>query len=149
MKLLLDTHVALWALAEPQRLPPELRQRLSDPAHEVMVSIVSVWEVAIKHSIVRPDGQRKLGVSSGVVLEWLEKTGFGVLAVSPQHCVQVDALPWEEGSTGRRFHGDPFDRMLLAQALVEPIRLVTADPQIAAYLPEAAGVIEKIEARPR
>ena len=85
MKLLIDTHVALWALAEPKRLPRALAERLRDGNNEVLVSVVSLWEVAIKQSIVRPDGRRKLGIAPGEMLGWLEKTGFGVLAVKPEH----------------------------------------------------------------
>lgn len=147
MKLLLDTHVALWALAEPQRLPPGLAERLRDGNHEVMVSIVSLWEVAIKHSIVRPDGRRKLGVAPTELLDWINKTGFDVLVVTSAHCMQVDVLPYRTDPVSGRAHGDPFDRMLVAQALSEPMRLVTADALIALHMPDAAGLIEKIEAK--
>lgn len=144
MKLLLDTHVALWALAEPQRLPREVADRLRDPKNEVRVSVVSLWEIAIKHSLVYADGRRKLDVASREMLDWLTETGFEVLAVAPAHCVQLDALPYRADPASGRLHGDPFDRMLVAQALSEPMRLLTADPLVALHMPDAAGLIEVI-----
>lgn len=144
MKLLLDTHVALWALAEPQRLPREVADRLRDPKNEVRVSVVSLWEIAIKHSLVYADGRRKLDVASREMLDWLTETGFEVLTVAPAHCVQVDALPYRADPASGRLHGDPFDRMLVAQALSEPMRLLTADPLVALHMPDAAGLIEVI-----
>lgn len=144
MKLLLDTHVALWALAEPQRLPGDVAARLRDPENEICVSAVSLWEVAIKHSLVYADGRRKLDVAPREMLDWLNKTGFDVLAVAPAHCIEVAALPYRADPASGRVHGDPFDRMLVAQALSEPMRLVTADPLIALHMPDAAGLIEII-----
>lgn len=144
MKLLLDTHVALWALAEPQRLPRDVADRLRDPENEVRVSVVSLWEIAIKHSLVHADGRRKLAVAPREMLDWLSKTGFEVLGVTPAHCIQVDTLPYRADPASGRLHGDPFDRMLVAQALSEPMRLVTADPLVALHMPDAAGLIEVI-----
>ena len=144
MKLLLDTHIALWALAEPQRLPGDVADRLRDPGNEVCISVVSLWEVASKHSLVYADGRRKLDVAPRDLLGWLDKTGFEVLAIAPAHCVEVAALPYRADPVSGRVHGDPFDRMLVAQALAEPMRLVTADPLIALHMPDAAGLIEVI-----
>ncbi len=144
MKLLLDTHVALWALAEPQRLPHDIAERLRDPENEVRVSVVSLWEIAIKHSLVRADGRRKLCVAPREVLEWLTKTGFDVLPVAPAHCIEVDSLPYRADPASGRPHGDPFDRMLVAQALSEPMRLLTADPLVALHMADAGGLIEVI-----
>lgn len=142
MKLLLDTHIALWALAEPARLPLALAERLADGQHDIFVSIVSVWEVAIKHAIVRPDGQRKLDLSPTQLLGWLDEIGFSILPLRPEHCVHAAALPYRSDPANGRLHGDPFDRMLVAQALAEPLRLVTADPLVALHLPDAGGLIE-------
>jgi PIN domain nuclease of toxin-antitoxin system len=144
VKLLLDTHIALWALAEPRRLPRDVADRLRDPRNAICVSVVSLWEVAIKHSLVCADGRRKLDVAPHDLLVWLDKTGFDVLAVAPAHCVEVAALPYRADPANGRVHGDPFDRMLVAQALSEPMRLVTADPLIALHMPDAAGLIEVI-----
>lgn len=144
MKLLLDTHVALWALAEPQRLPRDVAERLRDPENEVRVSVVSLWEIAIKHSLLHADGRRKLDVAPRELLDWLAKTGFEVLGVSPAHCIQVDSLPYRADPASGRLHGDPFDRMLVAQALSEPIRLLTADSLVALHMPDAGGLIEVI-----
>jgi PIN domain nuclease of toxin-antitoxin system len=144
VKLLLDTHVALWALAEPQRLPRDVADRLRDPENAVHVSVVSLWEIAIKHSLVHADGRRKLDVAPREMLDWLTKTGFEVLGVAPAHCIQVDSLPYRADPANGRLHGDPFDRMLVAQALSEPMRLLTADSLVALHMPDAGGLIEVI-----
>lgn len=149
MKLLLDTHIALWALAEPGRLPAPLAERLADGRNEVFVSVVSVWEVAIKHAIVRSDGRRKVDLSPQELLTWLEDTGFAILPLRPEHCVHAGVLPYRTDPGSGRLHGDPFDRMLVAQALAEPLRLITADPLVALHLPDAGGLIEKIAPLPR
>ena len=144
MKLLLDTHVALWALAEPQRLPRDVADRLRDPDNKVCVSVVSLWEIAIKHSLVDDNGRRKLYVTPREILDWVTKTGFEVLGVAPAHCNEAEALPYRADPASGRVHGDPFDRMLVAQALSEPMRLLTADPLVALHMPDAAGLIEVI-----
>ncbi len=144
MKLLLDTHIALWALSEPERLPGHVVALLRDFNNEVLVSVVSVWEVAIKHSIIRPDGSRKLGISATELLDWMRQVGFDVLPLKPEHCSGADALPWRTNPATGRAHADPFDRMLVAQALAEPLRLITADPLVALHLPDASGLIEKV-----
>lgn len=149
MKLLLDTHIVLWALAEPQRLPRELTERLRAPDNEILVSIVSLWEVAIKHSIVRPDGRRKLEVAPHDLAGWIDATGFEWLPVAREHCLLAGALPYRAAPGNGRLQADPFDRMLVAQALGEPARLVTADPLIALHRSDAAGLIEIVEPQPR
>jgi PIN domain nuclease of toxin-antitoxin system len=124
MRLLLDTHVALWAIAQPASLSAGARALLTDRGNLVSVSVVSIWEIAVKHAL----GGRRVGrmpVSAGRALELFEAAGFELLAISAQHAVAVEALP--------PLHADPFDRMLVAQALAEPMRLITADAQVAAY----------------
>lgn len=144
MRLLLDTHVALWLLYVPQRLPGNLARRLVAGDFEVFVSIVSVWEVAIKNSIQRPDGSRKLECPADDFLSGLAAAGCALLPLAAGHCVQAGALPYRANPASGKYHGDPFDRMLVAQALAEPLRLVTADPLVALHEPDAPGLIEML-----
>lgn len=144
MRLLIDTHVALWALTEPERLPDALVARLRTRDNEVFVSIASVWEVAIKHSLKRRDGSRKLEIGADKLLGWIEDAGIDLLAVSASHCRQVNGLPYRNHPVTGQSNGDPFDRMLVAQAMAEPMRLVTADPLVAIHELDAPGLIEKI-----
>jgi len=115
MRLLIDTHILIWALEGSSRLSPKARTLLRDPDHEHWVSAASVWEIAIKSSI------RKLTLSQP--LHELEKgilaAGFQVLNVTIQHAAATPAISLP--------HNDPFDRLLLAQCEVETLRLVTAD----------------------
>lgn len=121
MNLLLDTHVALWAIADSPRLPARARELILAPGNTVWVSAASVWEIAIKHSLGRGD----MPVSGPQALAYFEQSGFQMLAVSPEHAATVGDLP--------PHHADPFDRMLAAQALAEPLRLLTHDAQLARY----------------
>lgn len=144
MKLLLDTHVALWLLYEPQRLPAALARSLVAGEFQVFVSMVSTWEVAIKHSILRPDGRRKLECSAADFLAGIGEAGCELLPLAAAHCLHAGALPYRTNPATGRPHGDPFDRMLVAQARAEPLRLVTADALLALHEPDAPGLIEKI-----
>ncbi|MEO6278357.1 type II toxin-antitoxin system VapC family toxin [Roseateles sp.] len=121
MNLLLDTHIALWAIADSPRLPARARELILAPGNAVWVSAASVWEIAIKHSLGRGD----MPVSSAQALSYFEQSGFHLLAVSGEHAAAVEALP--------AHHADPFDRMLAAQALTEPLRLLTHDATLARY----------------
>ena len=117
MKLLLDTHILLWWLAESPKLSMAARARIAG-AEIVYVSAASVWEMAIKVSTGKlrtPDDLEKQ----------LQRHGFVQLPVSVDHALAVATLP--------RHHADPFDRMLVAQASLESLTLVTADPQLAVY----------------
>lgn len=144
MRLLLDTHVALWLLFSAKRLPESLSRGLADGEYAVFVSLVSVWEVAIKHSLCRPDGSRKLECSAGDFLVGLEQAGCQLLPLDAGHCLQAERLPYRAPAATGRPHGDPFDRMLVAQALAGAMRLVTADPLLALHESDAPGLIEKI-----
>ena len=146
MKLLIDTHIALWALARPERLPADLAQGMMDGDFEVFFSLASLWEVAIKHSISLAGGLRKLDWSATDLLTWAEGAGITLLPITPAHCIRADGLPYRINPQTGRAHADPFDRMLVAQALAEPMRLVTADPLVALYGVDAPGLIEKIPA---
>lgn len=119
MRLLLDTHLLLWTLAEPGRLPRKMLQELQE--NDVYVSAASIWEIAIKV------GVGKLAADPGVVLNAIEPAGYALLPISGTHAARVADLP--------PIHRDPFDRMLIAQALVEPMILVTNDSQLPAYGP--------------
>jgi PIN domain nuclease of toxin-antitoxin system len=119
MRFLLDTHALLWALAEPRRLPPRVATALRDPANEVVVSAVSTWEITIKAAL------KKLDADVDEVVKGLRTAGFDELVVTLDHTVRLRDLP--------AHHRDPFDRLLVAQALVEGLTLVTHDPAFAEY----------------
>ena len=144
MKLLIDTHVALWALATPERLPTDLARGMRGGDFEVFLSLASLWEVAIKHSITQAGGQRKLDWSAVDLMTWTEGAGINLLPITPAHCIRVDSLPYRVNPRTGRAHADPFDRMLVAQALAEPMRLVTADPLVALHELDAPGLIEMV-----
>lgn len=122
MKLLLDTHVLLWAATEPDRLSPSAREALEDGAQEVLVSAVTCWEIAIKQSLGKLDLARPAEIW---VPEVIARTGFDVLPVDLASALRVRSLPWH--------HRDPFDRLLIAQALEGGYSLVTHDDVIAQY----------------
>lgn len=121
MRLLLDTHVLLWALGRPERLDAATRALLEDPETEVLFSAASIWEVAIKARLGRAD----FAVRPGEVARAARETGFAELPVRAAAAALVADLP--------PHHRDPFDRLLVAQAMAEPARLCTADPQLPPY----------------
>lgn len=121
MNLLLDTHVALWAITDSPRLSAQARGLISAPYASVWVSAVSVWEIAIKHALARGD----MPVSGQAALRWFQVSGYRLLAIEAHHAEAVEELP--------PHHPDPFDRLLVAQALVEPMRLLTHDATVARY----------------
>jgi PIN domain nuclease of toxin-antitoxin system len=110
MRLLLDTHIAVWYVAESSRLSAAELSLIDDPANDVYVSAVNVWEIAIKHALSR--GRR-------------HEIGIDMLPVSAGHAAAVEDLPL--------LHADPFDRLLLAQATAEPLRLLTRDAKVLVY----------------
>lgn len=118
MRVLLDTHAFLWAVGAPAQLRPEAREVIADPDNLVLVSAVTGWEVAIK---------RSLGtlVFAGSVGEQVAAARFTPLPIALHHTEGVEALP--------ALHGDPFDRLLISQALAEDATIVTRDAGIAAY----------------
>ncbi len=121
MKLLLDTHVLLWAAGQPDKLSERARSLLEDPDNTAMFSAVSLWEIAIKQGLGRDDFKLDVHLLRRELLD----NGYSELAVTSAHAVAVDLLP--------SLHKDPLDRMLVAQALVEGVTLVTADPRVAQY----------------
>lgn len=128
MRLLLDTHVLLWAAGQPRRLPAAARRLLNDKRHQLYFSAASIWEVAIKQSLGRADFR----AAPGLLRRGLLESGYTEMPINGEHGVAVNALA--------PLHRDPFDRILIAQALVESMLLVTADAQIAQY----PGPVRKI-----
>lgn len=120
-QFLLDTHVLLWAAADSPRLNPATRDLLAGPGHEIVFSVVNLWEIVIKNSLGRADFSVDLAQLRGRALQ----AGFRELPVRGQHVLGVAALP--------ALHSDPFDRMLLAQAAAEQMPLLTADKGVLAY----------------
>ena len=121
MNLLLDTHVALWAIIDSPRLPTKARAQIASTQNNIWISAASVWEIAIKHSLGRGD----MPVSAREALNFFDVAGYLLLPVTAAHAAEVEALP--------PHHQDPFDRILVAQAVVEPLRLMTHDPIVAQY----------------
>ena len=129
MRLLLDTHVLLWAVGKPARLNAETRSLLEETANEVLFSAASIWEIAIKAKLGRTDFAVRPEQIARAALE----TGFVELPVSAAAAARVVDLPLH--------HRDPFDRLLVAQAMAEPMRLYTADP----LLPPYSELVQLIE----
>ncbi len=124
MRLLLDTHIALWAIADDPKLSAEARDLIDNPENQIVVSAASIWEIAIKHALAR-GGPNDMPISGAQALGYFKDAGFELLDISPVHAASVGTLP--------PIHADPFDRILVAQALTTPLRLVTHDPRVAAY----------------
>ncbi len=124
MRLLLDTHIALWSIAAPAQLPARARALIDDSENDLFVSVVSLWEIAIKHAL----GHRRVGrmpVSASAAFGQFTLAGFALLEITARHALAVEELP--------ALHGDPFDRMLIAQARAEPMRLLSADAKMSGY----------------
>lgn len=121
MKLLLDTHLLLWAAGEPRRLPAAARKLINDARNELLFSAASLWEIVIKRSLGRDDFR----VDPRLLRRGLLDNGYVELAIGGEHALAVDSL--------QPIHKDPFDRLLIAQAQVESVTLLTADPQLGRY----------------
>lgn len=128
-RILLDTHLLLWAVAEPRKLPPGARKRIEEA--DVFVSAASLWEVSIKAAL------GKLAADPAELLAEIEPAGFTLLPITGEHAAAVANLP--------AVHADPFDRMLVAQAKTEPLLLVTNDAVLAGY----GDCVELVAAKPR
>jgi PIN domain nuclease of toxin-antitoxin system len=123
VRILLDTQIAIWALTDTKRLSERARTLIGDEANDVFVSAVSVWEIAIKFALAKRTGAPPF--SGTVARDSFRAAGYRMLNVTPEHAVGIDGLP--------PLHADPFDRMLISQALQEPLRLLTADTALAGY----------------
>ncbi len=121
MNLLLDTHILLWLALNDDLMSAEADALVKDLDNTLWFSAASLWEVSIKNSLNRPDFR----VDPGALRAGLVNNGYRELAVEGRHCLLLGTLP--------PIHGDPFDRMLLSQAIAEGLQLVTADQKLAAY----------------
>jgi PIN domain nuclease of toxin-antitoxin system len=123
VRLLLDTHVALWFITDAPRLSDVARTLIMDAENDVFVSIATVWEIAIKHTT--PRGPEVMPLSGTDALAAFRGTGFHIIDITPADIAALESLPL--------LHRDPFDRILVAQAMSGPFRLLTRDRKIAAY----------------
>lgn len=123
MKLLVDTHLLLWSLVDDPRLSSRARSLISDPDNEVIASQVVIWETAVKRGLGRYAAD--FPFSPEQVRAELSLGGASWLPIEDRHLFMLATLP--------PIHRDPFDRLLVAQALSEPMRLLTHDRQLAAY----------------
>lgn len=121
MRLLLDTHLLLWAAGQPKKLPAAARKLIANPRNALCFSAASLWEIAVKRALGREDFR----ADPGVLRRGLLESGYEELPITGDHAVAVGVLP--------ALHKDPFDRMLVAQAAVEGMTLVTADARVAKY----------------
>jgi PIN domain nuclease of toxin-antitoxin system len=121
MKILLDTHVLLWVAGDPKQLSAQARKLLEDPQNQLYFSAASLWEISIKNKLGRTDFKVDLPVLRRNLLDY----GFEEITINSAHTLAIEALP--------NFHKDPFDRMLIAQTIVEGITLMTADSAVAEY----------------
>jgi PIN domain nuclease of toxin-antitoxin system len=121
VRLLLDTHVLVWLISDSRRLSAAARNLLADPDNELLYSVVNLWELAIKYGLRRTS----ILLDPRLLRRELLKNGFVELAITGEHAVAIDQLP--------PLHKDPFDRLLIAQSIVEGITLITADPVVARY----------------
>jgi len=118
---LLDTHILLWILVDPDKVPRPMRRIVEDTGNRVWFSAASIWEIAIKHSLAKPD----FTVEAATIWKAARETGLEELAVTAEQALGVDALPW--------LHRDPFDRLLVAQARTAGMKLLSVDPEVNAY----------------
>jgi PIN domain nuclease of toxin-antitoxin system len=121
LNLLLDTHLLLWAASEPQRLSAKARALLLDPSNQPVFSSASLWEITIKNGLERSD----FSVDPRRLWRMLLVNGYREISVTSEHAVAVNDLP--------PLHKDPFDRILVAQARIEGLTLLTADKMVAKY----------------
>ncbi len=119
MKLLLDTHAVLWWLSDDARLGPSAREMIADPGNDVLVSAASLWEIVVKQRV------GKLQADIGEICQAIAAQGMSVLAIGTAHLTTLSVLP--------AHHRDPFDHLLIAQAICEGAVFLSADANVAAY----------------
>jgi len=128
MKLLFDTHLLIWAVEDSPLLPKSVGRLIDDTKNDLFFSAASVWEMAIKHGV----GRHVVSVNPRRLRRGLLDNGYSELPITSEHAVAIDALP--------PLHKDPFDRILIAQATIEGITLLTVDRIMARY----PGPIKKV-----
>jgi len=129
VKLLLDTHILLWAAQNSPRLPARTRDLISDPVNTLLFSVASLWEIIIKNGLQRAD----FAVNAAMLRRGLLANGYTELAVTGEHTLALTTLPM--------LHKDPFDRLLISQAIEEGAYLLTVDEQVAQYQRYGVAVI--------
>jgi PIN domain nuclease of toxin-antitoxin system len=127
VRLLLDTHVAVWSVAASDRLPAHIVDMIGDPENEVFVSIVSLWEIALKNAASSRSSRDPMPFTSAVAAFRFDEFGYASLDLRPPHILRFE--------NARAFNRDPFDRLLVSQAAVEGQQLVTHDAALKAYGP--------------
>jgi PIN domain nuclease of toxin-antitoxin system len=120
VRMLLDTHVLVWSALEPWLIPNFCREMLSNPKNQLLYSVASLWEITVKAEAGHP-----LGIDSTALRAGLQRAGYEELPINAEHVLATATLP--------RLHEDPFDRILIAQAMVEMCTLVSGDAQILQY----------------
>ena len=121
MKYILDTHILLWASGQSQRLPKSVKKIIDDPDNQLYFSAASLWEITIKRGLGREDFR----VDPHLLRRGLLDNGYRELPITSEHAVATDSLP--------PLHKDPFDRIMISQALIEGFELVTSDEVVAQY----------------
>ena len=133
MKLLLDTHTVLWSILTPNRLPPKSRNAIETPTTEVFVSSVSLWEISIKSRL----GKLSLvDLSTDDLIPSVIGMGFVLIALTPDEAVT-------QGNLTENTHFDPFDRMLIWQAITRKMTLVSGDPEFSRFIPDGLKLLWK------
>jgi len=122
VRLFLDTHIALWAVTNHPNLSDLAKSLISDPENDIFVSAATIWEIAIKHASEKANA---VPMSGKDALETFHDAGYEMLDITPTHVTALETLPM--------LHRDPFDRILVAQSISIPLRLVTRDAKVAAY----------------
>jgi PIN domain nuclease of toxin-antitoxin system len=122
MKVLVDTHTFIWALLHDHRLTPKAKQILTSNEHELVFSLVSLWEIAIK---IKTGKLNTIGSSVAYIRDEMDAYGMQLLPIRYEHILQLESLP--------HHHSDPFDRLLIAQALTESLPILSADRAFANY----------------
>ncbi|MDO9414879.1 type II toxin-antitoxin system VapC family toxin [Pararhizobium sp.] len=121
---MLDTHVAIWAVSSPEMLSSSIASIITDPQNEIYVSVASIWEISIKFAMARPSS---VPFSGQDAIGYFENAGCRMLSITPQHAAATERLV--------TLHRDPFDRLLIAQAITEPLVLISKDRNVASYSP--------------
>jgi len=121
MRLLLDTNIALWAITDDPKLGARAAELISDPTNSVWVSVANLWEIAVKHA-VRP---AEMPLSGSDARRYFDQSGYRMLTIDSSHVLRIEQLP--------RIHNDPFDRLLVAQAIEAGCHLLTRDGVLPRY----------------